>query len=59
MFSSVFSKNEYAIYVATPSQTHAEVAIQVIKAGKAVYVKKPMAMADAECWFMEQLINIR
>jgi len=38
-----------AIYVATPPNTHAEYAIRAMKAGKPVYVEKPMAMNFAEC----------
>ena len=38
-----------AIYVATPPSTHAEYAIRVMRAGKPVYVEKPMAMNEAEC----------
>jgi predicted dehydrogenase len=38
-----------AIYVATPPATHAEYAIKSIKAGKPVYVEKPMALNYGEC----------
>jgi len=38
-----------AIYVATPPSTHAQYATQAMKAGKAVYVEKPMARTYAEC----------
>lgn len=38
-----------AIYVATPPESHAEYTIQALKAGKPVYVEKPMAMNYAEC----------
>ena len=38
-----------AVYVATPPDTHAEYAIKAIKAGKPVYVEKPMARNYAEC----------
>ncbi len=37
-----------AIYVATPPSTHAEYAIRAMKAGKPVYVEKPMASTYAE-----------
>ena len=38
-----------AIYVATPPDTHAMYAIAAMKAGKPVYVEKPMARSYAEC----------
>ena len=38
-----------AIYVATPPGTHAEYAIKAMRAGKPVYVEKPMATNYAEC----------
>jgi len=38
-----------AIYVATPPDTHAEYTIKAARAGKAVYVEKPMARNYAEC----------
>jgi predicted dehydrogenase len=38
-----------AVYIATPPNTHAEYAIRVMRAGKPVYVEKPMAINEAEC----------
>ena len=38
-----------AIYIATPPDTHAGYAIQAMRAGKPVYVEKPMALDYAEC----------
>jgi UDP-2-acetamido-3-amino-2,3-dideoxy-glucuronate N-acetyltransferase len=40
----------HAIALATPAETHAELAIQAMKAGKDVFVEKPMALTldDAE-----------
>ena len=38
-----------AIYIATPPNTHASYAIQAMRAGKPVYVEKPMALNYAEC----------
>lgn len=38
-----------AIYVATPPDTHAMYAIKAMRAGKPVYVEKPMARTYAEC----------
>lgn len=38
-----------AIYIATPPDTHASYAIQAMRAGKPVYVEKPMARTYEEC----------
>ena len=38
-----------AVYVATPPGSHAEYAIETLKAGKPVYIEKPMALNYAEC----------
>ncbi len=44
-----------AIYVATPPSSHAEYTIKAMKAGKPVYVEKPMAMNADEC---QQMIDV-
>ena len=44
-----------AVYIATPPDTHAKYAIEAMKAGKAVYVEKPMARTTAEC---EEMIRV-
>lgn len=38
-----------AIYIATPPNAHEELTINAAKAGKPVYVEKPMARSYAEC----------
>lgn len=38
-----------AVYIATPPSSHATYAIMAMKAGKAVYVEKPMAVDYEEC----------
>ena len=38
-----------AIYVATPPDTHLEHAVKAMRAGKPVYVEKPMARNYQEC----------
>jgi predicted dehydrogenase len=42
-------KDINAVYIATPPGSHAEYAIESIKAGKPVYIEKPMAVNYAEC----------
>ncbi len=44
-----------AVYVATPPDTHAEYAIRAMRAGKPVYVEKPMALNAAECEAMNRV----
>ncbi|GAB4029635.1 Gfo/Idh/MocA family protein [Spirosoma jeollabukense] len=44
-----------AIYVATPPGSHADYAIRAMRAGKPVYVEKPMARNAAECEAMNQV----
>lgn len=44
-----------AVYIATPPDTHAEYAIRVMRAGKPVYVEKPMARNAAEC---EEMLKV-
>jgi predicted dehydrogenase len=42
-------KDINAIYIATPPGNHMEFAIPAIKAGKPVYIEKPMAVNYAQC----------
>lgn len=44
-----------AVYVATPPDTHASYAIAAMRAGKPVYVEKPMARTFVECQEMIQV----
>jgi predicted dehydrogenase len=44
-----------AIYIATPPNTHASYAIQAMRAGKPVYVEKPMALNYSECQEMNKV----
>lgn len=41
-----------AVYVATPPDSHLDYALAVARAGKPVYVEKPMARSHAECQAM-------
>jgi 1,5-anhydro-D-fructose reductase (1,5-anhydro-D-mannitol-forming) len=41
-----------AVYVATPPSSHCEYALMAMRAGKPVYVEKPMALDAAECEVM-------
>ena len=41
-----------ALYVATPTSTHAQYAIAAARAGKHVLIEKPMAMSSDECRLM-------
>ena len=47
--------NVNAVYVATPPDSHADYAIRAMRAGKPVYVEKPMALNAAECAAMNQV----
>lgn len=38
-----------AVYIATPPSSHKEYVLQVARAGKPVYVEKPMALSTADC----------
>jgi len=38
-----------AIYIATPPDSHAEYTVRAARAGKPIYVEKPMARTHAEC----------
>ncbi len=48
-YDLINDKEINAVYVATPPVNHAEYAIASIKAGKPVYIEKPMALNFAEC----------
>ncbi len=43
------NSNVNAVYIATPPSTHAKYAIEAMRAGKPVYVEKPMAATYAQC----------
>jgi 1,5-anhydro-D-fructose reductase (1,5-anhydro-D-mannitol-forming) len=47
--SLIHDKDVDAVYIATPPSSHKEYAIAVARAGKPVYVEKPMALNYSEC----------
>ncbi len=49
------NKEVDAVYVATPPDTHAKYAIEAMRAGKPVYVEKPMARNYQECMEMQKV----
>jgi len=51
----IHDKDINAVYIATPPGSHAEYAIEVIKAGKPVYIEKPMATSYSECLKINKL----
>ncbi len=48
----IADKEVDAVYIATPPAQHMQYAIEALKAGKPVYVEKPMATSYAECLSM-------
>lgn len=45
----IYDSEVQAVYIATPPSTHATYAIMAMKAGKAVYIEKPMATRYEDC----------
>jgi predicted dehydrogenase len=45
----IFDPEVDAVYIATPPGSHMEYALEVIRAGKPVYIEKPMARTYQEC----------
>ena len=43
--------------LATPAETHAELAIQAMRAGKDVFVEKPMALSISDAEAMQKVAN--
>ncbi|NIS77726.1 MAG: Gfo/Idh/MocA family oxidoreductase, partial [Deltaproteobacteria bacterium] len=55
-FSDLVEDKEIdAIAVATPVNTHFELAMKALEAGKHTFVEKPMAMSTSECDEMNRL----
>jgi predicted dehydrogenase len=56
--SDLINDNEVnAVYIATPPQSHAGYALEVIKARKPVYIEKPMALNYTECLKINELAD--
>jgi len=47
-----------AVYIATPPNAHMAYTLAAAKAGKPVYVEKPMAMNFDECWAMIEACHV-
>ena len=45
------------VALATPAETHAELAIQAMRAGKDVFVEKPMALSISDAEAMQKVAN--
>ena len=45
------------VALATPAETHAELAIQAMRAGKDVFVEKPMALSISDAEEMQKVAN--
>ena len=57
--ASELLKNEKinAVYIATPPSTHLEYALQALKAGKDVYLEKPMVVSADEAVILSQAVQ--
>lgn len=51
-------KEVNAVYIATPPGSHAEYAIRALKAGKPVYIEKPMAANYRECVMINEMAEL-
>lgn len=49
--------NVHVVDICLPTHLHAEVAIAALKAGKDVFCEKPMALSDAECAALEEVVR--
>ncbi len=51
-------KEVNAVYIATPPGSHADYAIRALKAGKPVYIEKPMAANYRECVMINEMAEL-
>jgi len=56
-FTLINDPNVNAIYIATPPKYHEEYAIASMRAGKPVYVEKPMALDVTACYRMKEFAD--
>lgn len=53
-FDVIHDPNVNVVYISTPPGSHMEYALETIKAGKPVYIEKPMARTWEECEIINQ-----
>ncbi|HLO04114.1 MAG TPA: inositol 2-dehydrogenase [Symbiobacteriaceae bacterium] len=46
-----------AVFIITPSTTHAEICMAAAKAGKAIFCEKPLALSVAECEAIDHVVK--
>ena len=57
-FDDILGDEQFqGIVLATPAETHADLAIQAIRAGKDVFVEKPMALSISDAESMQKVAN--
>ena len=56
-FEDILRDNQIGVALATPAETHAELAILSMHAGKDVYVEKPMALSISDAEAMQTVAN--
>jgi predicted dehydrogenase len=54
----ISDKEVNAVYIATPPGSHADYAIRALKAGKPVYIEKPMAANYRECVMINEMAEL-
>lgn len=54
----ISDKEVNAVYIATPPGSHADYAVRALKAGKPVYIEKPMAANYRECVMINEMAEL-
>ena len=58
VFDDILSDDQIkGVAIATPAETHAEIAIKAMRAGKDVFVEKPMALSIEDAESMQKVAN--